>query len=79
MCGGKTPNLVLNRMLELFLKVPPLKKTLEFQNQKKTIKFVQKETFEPKIENLKTKPMIENLQNELYQLESKQTKGARLY
>ena len=54
MCGGKTPNLVLNRMLELFLKVPPLKKTLEFQNQKKTIKFVQKETFEPKIENLKT-------------------------
>ena len=66
-------------MLELFLKVPPLKKTLEFQNQKRTIKFVQKETFEPKIENLKTKPMIENLQNELYQLESKQTKGAKLY
>ena len=48
-------------MLELFLKVPPLKK-LEFQNQKKTIKFVQKENFKPKI-----KPMIENLQNELYQ------------
>ena len=27
---GKTPNLVLKRMLELFLKVLPLKKILEF-------------------------------------------------
>ena len=67
MPGGETPNLVLKRMLELFLKVPPLKKILEFQNQKKTIKFAQKENFEPKI-----KPMIENLQNELYPLENKQ-------
>ena len=48
-------------MLELFLKVPPPKKILEFQNQKKTMKFVQKENFEPKI-----KPMIENLQSKLY-------------
>ena len=33
MPDGETANLVLKRMLELFLKVPPLKK-LEFQNQK---------------------------------------------
>ena len=32
--GGNTTNIVLKRRLELFLKVPPLKK-LEFQNQKK--------------------------------------------
>ena len=49
-------------MLEFFVKVPPLKKKLEFQNQKKDTKFVQKENFEPKI-----RLMIENLQNELYQ------------
>ena len=66
-CGGETSNLVLKRMLELFLKVPPLKKMLEFQNQKKTMKFVQKENFEQNI-----KPMIENLQNELCQLGNKQ-------
>ena len=60
MSYGETPNLILKRMLELFLKVPPLKK-LEFENQKKTMKFVQKENFQPKI-----KPMIENLQDELY-------------
>ena len=61
-------------MLELFLKVPPLKKILEFQNQKKkTMKLVQKENFKPKI-----KAMIENLQNELDQLENKQAKGAKL-
>ena len=69
MSGGETPNLVLKIMLELFLKVPPLKKILEFQNQKKTMKLVQKENFAPKI-----KSMIENLQNELYQLENKQQK-----
>ena len=62
MSVGGTPNLVLKRMLEFFLKVPPLKKKLEFQNQKKDTKFVQKENFEPKI-----RLMIENLQNELYQ------------
>ena len=55
MSYGETANLILKRMLELFLKVPPLKK-LEFENQKKTMKFVQKENFQPKI-----KPMIENL------------------
>ena len=73
MPDGETANLVLKRMLELFLKVPPLKKILEFQNQKKkTMKLVQKENLEPKI-----KPIIENLQNELYQLENKHTKGAK--
>ena len=30
--GRKIPNLVLKRMLELFLKIPPLKKILEFQD-----------------------------------------------
>ena len=71
--GMETPNLVLKRMLELFLKASPLKKILEFQNQKKkTMKLVQKENLEPKI-----KPIIENLQNELYQLENKHTKGAK--
>ena len=74
MSDGETANLVLKRMLELFLKVPPLKKILEFQNQKKkTMKLVQKENFKPKI-----KAMIENLQNELDQLENKQAKGAKL-
>ena len=71
--GMETPNLVLKRMLELFLKALPLKKILEFQNQKKkTMKLVQKENLEPKI-----KPIIENLQNKLYQLENKHTKGAK--
>ena len=74
MSAGETLNLVLKRMLVLFLKVPPLKKILEFQNQKKkTMKLVQKENFKPKI-----KAMIENLQNELDQLENKQAKGAKL-
>ena len=36
------------------------------------MKFVQKENFEPKI-----KPMIENLQDQLYQYENKQGKGAK--
>ena len=60
MSGGEAPNTVLKKMVENFLKVPPLKKILEFQYQKKAMKFVQKQTFETKI-----KPMIENLQNEL--------------
>ena len=60
-------------MLEPFLKVPPLKKILEVQNQKEAMKFEQKENFEPKI-----KPMIENLQYKLYQLENKQAKSAKL-
>ena len=67
MPDGETANLVLKRMLELFLKVPPLKK-LEFQNQKnqKTMTFVQTNKQKKKIEP-KIKPMIGNLQDELYQ------------
>ena len=60
--GGEISNIVLKRMLERFKNVSPLKKILDFQNQKKAMKFVQKETFQPKI-----KPMIRNLLNELYQ------------
>ena len=39
MAGGKEPNLVLKRIPEVFLKVPPLKKILEN---------FEKENFEPK-------------------------------
>ena len=69
---GKIPNLVLKRMLEIFLNIPSLKKVLEFQNWKKTAKLTQK-NFKPEI-----KSMIEKLQDELYQLENKQAKGAKL-
>ena len=62
MTGGKIPNLVLKRMLEPFLKTPPIKKILEFQRT----------NFESEI-----KLMIENLQDELYQLENKHEKGAK--
>ena len=48
-------------------------KILEFQHWKKTAKLIQKRTLKPEI-----KPMIENFQNELYQLENKQAKGAKL-
>ena len=56
MSGGEISNIVLKRMLERFKNVSPLKKILDFQNQKKAMKFVQKENFKSKI-----KPMIENL------------------
>ena len=39
---GRIPNLVLKRTLELFLKIPPLKKILEFQDRKNTGKLMQK-------------------------------------
>ena len=64
--GGNTPNLVSKKMLRYFLKIPLLKK-IRLQNLYK------KENFKPEI-----KPMIENLQDELYQLENKQAKGATL-
>ena len=60
-------------MLELFLKIPLLKKLLVFQDWKKNAKLIQKRNFKPEI-----KLMIENLQDELYQLENKQAKGAKL-
>ena len=34
--GGNTANLVLKKMLRYFLKIPPLKKILQFQDRKKT-------------------------------------------
>ena len=58
-------------MLELFPKILPLKKILELQDWKKTAK--KKENFKPEI-----KLMIENWQHELYQLEKKQAKRAKL-
>ena len=71
--SGKIPNLVLRRMLELFLKIPPLKKMLDFQDWKKTEKFIRKRKLK-----LEIKPMVENLQNGFYQLENKQAKSAKL-
>ena len=50
MSGGETQNLVLKSMQEFFLKVPLLKKILEFQNQKKAMKFVQKKKIQTKNE-----------------------------
>ena len=32
--GGNTPNIVLKRMLRYFLKTPPFKKILQFQEKK---------------------------------------------
>ena len=69
-------NQVLKRMLELFLEIRPLKKILKFHDWKKAAKIIQK----PKQTNFKPeiKPIIENLQDELYLLQSKQAKGAKL-
>ena len=53
--------------------MPPLKKILEFQDCKKTAKLIQKRKVKPEI-----KLMIENLQDELYELENEQGKGAKL-
>ena len=60
-------------MLELFLKIPPLKKILKFQEWKKTAKLIQKRKLQTKV-----KPMIENLKDELYQLENKKVKSVKL-
>ena len=73
MTCGKIPNLVLKRILKLFLKIPPLRKILEFKDWK-TAKLIQKK----KTSNQKLNQWFENLQDELYQLENKQTKGAKL-
>ena len=42
----ETLNLVLKRMLEIFLKVPSLKKILEFQNQEKDYETCTKRKFQ---------------------------------
>ena len=64
MIGGKTLNLVLKKMLELFLKTQGNIRILIYK----------KENFKPDF-----KPMIEKLQDELYQLENKQAKCAKLH
>ena len=56
-------------MLEHFLKTSPLK---NFKTEKKNTKLIQKKIFKGKI-----KPMIENFQDQFYQLENKQAKGAK--
>ena len=55
MPGGETPSLAVKRVLNFFLKVPPLKKILEFQNQNKDYKICAKRKFQTKnqINNLK--------------------------
>ena len=60
-----------------FLKIPPLKKLLEFQDWKKDYEAYKKKkkNFKPEI-----KPMIQNLQYETYQLETKQQEeGVKLH
>ena len=47
-------------MLEPFLKIPPLKKILEFNTERRLQNIYKKENFKPEI-----KLMIENLQDEL--------------
>ena len=41
MTGGKIANIVLKKMLELFLKISTLKKILEFEEQRETAKLIQ--------------------------------------
>ena len=60
-------------MLEHVLKIQPLKEILEFQDWKRGYENYTKKNFKPEI-----KPIIKNLQDEFYQLENKQAKGAKL-
>ena len=53
MTGGKIPNLALKRMLELFLKIPPLKKILEFQEIKPMIENLHDEIYQLETSNQK--------------------------
>ena len=61
-------------MLRYFLNIPQLKKIYNFKNEIRLQNLCKKENFKPEI-----KPMIENLQDELYQLENKQAKSAKLH
>ena len=71
--GGNTLDLVLKRMLEHVLKIQPFKKILEFQDWRRGHETYAKKKFKPEI-----KPIIKTLQDELYQLDNKQVKGAKL-
>ena len=73
MTGGNTPIFVLKRMLGRFLKISSLMKILISRLKEDYETSIKKENFKPEI-----KPMIENLQDELYQIENKQAKGAKL-
>ena len=56
MTVGETPNLVLKKMLGLFLKIPPLKKILKFLRLKEVCS-----TYTEKKIQTRIKPMTENL------------------
>ena len=74
MPSGNSQILVLKKIIEDFPKVPPLKEISEYSRLKNNFEMsTKKENFKPEI-----KSMIENVQGELYQLVSKQTKGAKL-
>ena len=63
-------------MLEIFLKKSTTQeniKILTLNKRLQNLKTAQRENFKPEI-----KLMIENLQNNIYQLENKQAKGAKL-
>ena len=61
-------------MLEHVLKIQPLKEIFRISRLKKRLRNLhEKKKFKPEI-----KPIIKNLQDELYQLENKQAKGAKL-
>ena len=53
MTVGKIPNLALKRMLEVFLKIPPLKKILEFQEIKLMIENLHDEIYQLQTSNQK--------------------------
>ena len=65
--GGKTLNLVLKAMLQIFRKIFTFSRKSNFSTEKKTAKLIKKENFKPQI-----KSMIQNIQDEIYQLENKQ-------
>ena len=68
MTGGNRLILVLKRMLRHFLKTT--QKNIRISRLRKRLWNIYKKKFKPEI-----KPIIENLQDELYQLENKQSKG----
>ena len=70
MIGGKTLNLVFKKMLKVFLKI---QENIRISIMKRRLGNLQKEKLKPEI-----KPIIEDLQDELCQLENKQTKNAKL-
>ena len=64
--GGKVPNLVLKKMLELFLKIQPLKKILEFQDWKKPAKLIPKIKLQTRVDGTGAKLVSNCKQNMSY-------------